>query len=324
MDERGSRTPGHDVETDLIETELLAQRRPPPRPALVSTEVLPSRKIDSGAAARFAAVGRAGRVYEVGTDGVHRGDPIRCAVHEGFQCLIGLDFASATHALARSGEGGLAILDGAGSTSDAIAALKSRGVLPVVHNVGFSSNVMLTEARRRTVDEAADAAKKGFAGVFVDELCRPPNERDAADLKKTIEAARAAAGHASFTSILRNGDTFLLGFPWLVDLGLVSAVVIEGVSYRSSARGHTGMRVTSSERRGLDARIAKLRGRFPDLPLVALDHPRDRSQAEMARERARGLGFDVAHVAIDDALCERLSPLTSVGMQEDDPTVPGP
>lgn len=337
-----------DVETDLIETEVL--RAPPPkrargahkpRPALVSTEVIappardiartsPSPSLASSSSAspsslaRFAQVGRAGRVYEVGVDSALRCDPIRAALSEGFQCLIGLDFAAATHLLARAGEGGLVILDGNGATSEAVAALKSRGVLPIVHHLAVAHGVdpMLTAARARTVEQCISAAKKGFAGMLMDDLRRIPDERDAADLKKAIEGARAQAGHATFSAVLRGGDPLVLGHTWLVEQGLVSALVFEGLSYRANARSRSGMRVTSSERRALDARVERVRVRFPDLPLIAIDHVRDRAQSEQARARARSLQFDVAHVALDDAMSERLSPLSTVAMRDDDPTMP--
>jgi hypothetical protein len=331
--ERGGREESYarHVETDLIETERLLQRPPSKReraarkarPALVSTEVLAAPK-ETPSLARFASVGRAGRVYEVGVDPALRTDPIRAALDEGFQCLIGLDFAAATHVLARAGEGGLAILDGNGATNDAITALKSRGVLPVVHHlaVAHGVNATLTAARARTVELCVSAAKRGFAGVLMDDLRRIPDERDAADLKKAVEGARAQAGHATFSAVLRGGDLLVLGHTWLVEQGLVSAIVMEGVSFRANARARAGMRVTSSERRAIDARVARVRARFPALPLVAVDHVRDRTQAEQAKTRARELQFDVAHVCLEDALCERLSPFTTVGMRDDDPTMP--
>lgn len=337
-----------DVETDLIETEQL--RAPPPkgpksadrsrkpsRPRSPSTEVIapPARHAQASAPsspsspssvslARFAQVGRAGRVYEVGVDPALRSDPIRAALSEGFQCLIGLDFAKATHLLARAGEGGVAVLDGGGATNEAIAALKSRGVLPVVHHLAVAHGVdaMLTAARARTIELCIHAAKRGFAGVLMDELRRIPDERDAADLKKAIEGARAQAGHATFSAMLRGGDPLVLGHTWLVEQGLVSALVFEGLSYRATARSRSGMRVSSSERRALDARVARVRARFPELPLIAIDHVRDRGQAEQARARARSLGFDVAYVVHDDPLCEKLSALSTVAMRDDDPTMP--
>lgn len=355
MDDRGGRR-SFDVETELIETEILrvrpktqapqAQHRPPSkvikakankankvvRPALVSTEVLPARArsisdLSGSGGLRFAQVGRAGRVYEVGAEAV-RSDPIAAALDEGFQCLIGLDFAAATQLIARAGEGGVCVLDGAGATASSVAALRSRGALPVVHHLpvslGDNGDAGRTAARNRLVDQCVDAARKGFAGVLLDalDLRRPADERDAADLKRTIEAARSQAGHPTFSAILRGGDQLVVGHTWLVEQGLVSAVVFDGLTFRSNARARAGMRVTTSERRGVEARIARLRTRFPRLPLIAIDHTKDRAQAEQAKARARALGFDVSHVAFDDALHRSLSALTTVGMRDDDPTMP--
>jgi endo-alpha-1,4-polygalactosaminidase (GH114 family) len=249
--------------------------------------------------------------------------------------LIGRSFNEGAQALLRSGAKGLAVLDQQGATRQGVEALRARGILPVAYNNAFQAQrgeripgramghdgawgEAVPDFRNpawqaRRIGQAVDAARKGFAGVMLDNVTRAGGSGAGADfVRKMVDTARAYSGNPRFTAILQNGDKMIRANPWLAHRGYVSALQQEDISYRTNGGRGGGLRVASSDRAEMARSIQAIRRQHPNLPLIAVDYPASTAQAAESRARARALGFNVSHLAYRDGHLENISRATAV------------
>ncbi len=260
-------------------------------------------------------------------------NPLRASLGQGFQYVIGVDFAEGAAALAGAGARGTAILDGQGASPATLTALKDQGLRPLAYNNAFQTQpgeALPPGVRRlanddqwgevvpdfsdrrwqdRRIGEAKEAAVAGFEGLMLDNVPRAGGSAVAADyVKRMVDEARAASGNAGFGVVLQNGEELVAAHPWLVDDGYVQALQKEDVSFHVNGAGtSTGVPTSADDRAHNVETFTALRARHPALPLIAVDYPKDEAQAAQAQETARRLGFHVSHVATADGGLSRLS-----------------
>jgi peptidoglycan hydrolase-like protein with peptidoglycan-binding domain len=261
------------------------------------------------------------------------------SLNGGYQYLIGNDFPTAAAQLKSAGAKGAAIVDRASATPQSVAALKASGVQPYAYNNAFqtqpgesvpsgvktlSQDTQWKEAvpdfankkwQDRRIGEAKDAAKMGFAGLMLDNVPRAESNPAAAAqyIKRMAVEAREASGNNGFGLILQNGQDLVKQHPWLVDEGFVSSVQKEDVSFHATGEGTgTGAPTSREELKSTKEAVSFMRDRWPDMPLISVDYPKDRDQAAASVRRSKEVGFHVAHVAVGDGALNQISNQTKV------------
>jgi peptidoglycan hydrolase-like protein with peptidoglycan-binding domain len=261
------------------------------------------------------------------------------SLNGGYQYLIGNDFPTASAQLKSAGAKGAAIVDRVGATPQSVAALKASGVQPYAYNNAFqtqpgeavpagvktlSQDTQWKEAvpdfsnkkwQDRRIGEAKDAAKMGFAGLMLDNVPRAESNPDAAAqyIKRMAVEAREASGNKGFGLILQNGQDLVKQHPWLVDQGYVSSVQKEDVSFHATGEGTgTGAPTSREELKSTKEAVNFMRDRWPHMPLISVDYPKNNEQAQAALRRSKEVGFHVAHMAVGDGALNQISNQTKV------------
>lgn len=260
------------------------------------------------------------------------------ALNEGFQYLIGLNFPEAASALRSSGSRGLALVEREGATRAQVQELSKHMLVFGAYNNAFQTqpgeklpkgvptrgsdgqwgeripDYTHPAWQERRTNEAIDAAKMGFAGVMLDNVNRAGTEVEAAKfIAKMVQSARDASGNQAFAVILQNGEQLAAAHPWLINDGYVAALQKEDVSFRVTGAGSgTGDPVDRDERAEIAQVYGALRKRHPGIATIAVDYPSSEKEAALGLERAKALGFNVSHQAMNDGGLQRISRLTRV------------